>query len=113
MSCPRCGAKEFITIRMYNEIGKTFKNVCSNCNLRYPVTEGPKPKWYERVWTYTKFIFGVGWFGGRTYVMKNYGIDVGPKPDVFKPYGTNSVTLDTTKGKTTVTLPVDPKNAGI
>ena len=84
MKCPRCGALEFTTVRMYNEIGKTFKNVCSNCGCVYPVIEGPKPKFHQRLWTYTKFLFGVGWFGGRTYVMKNYGMDIGPKPEVFQ-----------------------------
>jgi len=84
IACPRCGAKEFTTVRMYNEIGKTFKNVCSNCDCVYPVIEAPEPKWYERVGSYIKFLFGAGWFGGRTYVMKKYGVDIGPKPTFQK-----------------------------
>lgn len=34
----------------------------------------------SKLWAYTKFIFGVGWFGGRTYVQKKYGVDIGPSP---------------------------------
>jgi hypothetical protein len=84
MKCPRCGATEFTTIRMYNGVGKTFKNICSNCDCVYPVIEAPKPKLRERLWTYTKFVFGVAWFGGRTYVQKRYGVDIGPKPEVLR-----------------------------
>ena len=84
MKCPRCGEIEFRTIRMYNQLGKTFKNVCLSCGCLYPVIEAPKQKWYSRIGTYVKFLFGVGWFGGRTYVIKQYGIDVGPKPGMLR-----------------------------
>jgi len=34
--------------------------------------EGPKG-WGK--WQYIKFLVGVGWLGGRTYVKKQYGLE--------------------------------------
>ena len=86
MKCPRCGDSEFKTIRMYNQINKTFKNVCANCDCVYPVMEVPKQKWYSRTVTYLQFLIGAGCLGGRAYVIKKYGIDIGSKPSNLKSF---------------------------
>lgn len=113
--CPKCLSydREKIRVVVEKTTGEIKHSIyrCKACGNEFdsgavhlvPV----KNPWYSKIWTYTKFLFGVGWFGGRTYVRKRYGVDIGPKPysERTPEEHDEAYIMDTAKGQVTVTLP--------